>query len=104
MLIVKAYDARKIKNATKREEAIQNTIAKRAKKGYACIGHDGHEVWFMKRSKLKPCCSRCQVFTTCETKWLRGEKGEISLCCVACRYFTECYPKEKRTKKIKRHM
>ena len=36
------------------------------------------------------CCSECQVFQTCPTKWIRGEKKEEYICCPKCTQFAEC--------------
>jgi general secretion pathway protein A len=36
------------------------------------------------------CCSDCQKYNTCETKWLRGTKGEPQVCCNTCQDYTRC--------------
>ncbi|MCX7918529.1 MAG: hypothetical protein N3A72_02750 [bacterium] len=46
--------------------------------------HNPHNLLF--------CCMRCQFYSSCITKWLRGEKGEPDYCCDHCQYFYECHP------------
>ena len=41
------------------------------------------------------CCTRCQVYWSCETKWFRGEKNEENICCKICDYYKSCLEKEK---------
>ncbi len=36
------------------------------------------------------CCTTCQIYWTCDTKWYRGEKGEEDICCPRCNYHKEC--------------
>jgi len=33
------------------------------------------------------CCTDCQVYWTCETKWYRGERHEDDMCCPICNYY-----------------
>ncbi|MFB3896869.1 MAG: hypothetical protein ACE14V_11275 [bacterium] len=48
---------------------------------------------------LLTCCQRCQYYSSCITKWLRGEKGERDYCCDHCPYFAECNPQYKSNSK-----
>ncbi|NQV04014.1 MAG: hypothetical protein HQ532_00800 [Candidatus Omnitrophica bacterium] len=36
------------------------------------------------------CCTNCQVYWTCETKWYRGERHEENTCCPTCNYYKKC--------------
>jgi len=36
------------------------------------------------------CCPDCQKYNKCETKWLRGTKGEEQLCCEKCQDYQRC--------------
>lgn len=36
------------------------------------------------------CCTDCQIYWTCETKWYRGERHEEDICCTTCNYYNEC--------------
>ena len=49
------------------------------------------------------CCTDCQIYWTCETKWYRGERHEENICCPICNYYKECQSiqKEKAKKKKK---
>jgi len=37
------------------------------------------------------CCHRCQKWSTCDTKWYRGEKGIPQNCCPNCENYDKCY-------------
>lgn len=47
------------------------------------------------------CCKRCRAWSTCVTKWYRGEKGEEDICCDVCSYYRDCLHKEMQTIHIK---
>jgi putative secretion ATPase (PEP-CTERM system associated) len=36
------------------------------------------------------CCNGCQHYNNCQTKWLRGSKGEEQLCCDKCQDYERC--------------
>lgn len=36
------------------------------------------------------CCPDCEKYAKCETKWLRGTKGEAQLCCKKCQDYARC--------------
>jgi hypothetical protein len=36
------------------------------------------------------CCTDCQIYWSCETKWYRGERHEENICCSICNYYKEC--------------
>ncbi|MEW6074713.1 MAG: AAA family ATPase [Candidatus Omnitrophota bacterium] len=44
------------------------------------------------------CCSDCQHYLNCETKWLRGTKGEPQLCCPKCQDYDRCIENVKKVK------
>ncbi|MFH1478878.1 MAG: hypothetical protein ABIG92_03785 [Candidatus Omnitrophota bacterium] len=49
------------------------------------------------------CCTDCQVYWTCETKWYRGERHEENICCNICNYYSECKNAwEKKTRSAKK--
>ena len=37
------------------------------------------------------CCEECQLYSGCETKWCRGERGEKDICCKSCNYYDDCF-------------
>lgn len=39
------------------------------------------------------CCTKCNLWNFCVTKWLRTEKGEENLCCESCQSYQECLSK-----------
>lgn len=41
------------------------------------------------------CCSDCKAYKNCETKWLRGTKGEPQICCDQCQSYQRCLEKTK---------
>lgn len=41
------------------------------------------------------CCSRCDNYTSCLTKWERGIRGEEQVCCPQCREYHHCIEKNK---------
>jgi len=47
------------------------------------------------------CCTDCQVYWTCETKWYRGERNEDNICCPTCNYYSACKESNKSRKKQK---
>jgi hypothetical protein len=53
-----------------------------------------------KMTKKMRCCTQCQVYWTCETKWYRGERGEENICCNICNFYEECLDKEKQKKEL----
>ena len=53
--------------------------------------------------KKMRCCTQCQVYWTCETKWYRGERGEENICCNICNFYDDCKEKiAKETTKVKK--
>jgi len=44
------------------------------------------------------CCSDCNKYDTCETKWLKGTKGEKQVCCKNCQDFQRCIENIKKIK------
>ncbi|MEW6009273.1 MAG: AAA family ATPase [Candidatus Omnitrophota bacterium] len=55
------------------------------------------EIVAMKPEEVKiHCCPDCQKFDKCETKWLRGTKGEEQICCQSCQDFARCIENAKR--------
>lgn len=36
------------------------------------------------------CCTSCQEFNTCKTKWDRGLKQEEQICCPTCKLYANC--------------
>jgi hypothetical protein len=53
-----------------------------------------------KTTKKMRCCTQCQVYWTCETKWYRGERGEENICCNICNFFEECLDREKLKREL----
>jgi len=47
------------------------------------------------------CCTDCQIYWTCETKWYRGERHEDDVCCSTCNYYSKCTESSKSKKKQK---
>lgn len=44
------------------------------------------------------CCPDCQKYEKCETKWLRGTKGEEQICCETCQDFSRCVDNARNVK------
>jgi len=44
------------------------------------------------------CCSDCSKYNTCQTKWLRGTKGEEQACCPSCQDYKHCMESVKKVK------
>jgi general secretion pathway protein A len=44
------------------------------------------------------CCSDCQQYMSCETKYLRGTKGEAQICCPKCEDYKRCLETAKKVK------
>jgi general secretion pathway protein A len=44
------------------------------------------------------CCPDCQLYTKCETKWVRGTKGQEQICCPKCRDYPRCIENIKNVK------
>lgn len=38
------------------------------------------------------CCPKCENYNNCQTRWIRGEKGEEQVCCEICSKYHECHP------------
>lgn len=44
------------------------------------------------------CCSDCQKYTNCETKWLKGVNGEEQFCCPNCQDYSRCIDSVRKVK------
>lgn len=44
------------------------------------------------------CCPDCQYYMVCDTKWIRGTKGQEQLCCAKCQDFICCIENIKNIK------
>jgi len=47
----------------------------------------------MEEKEFGVCCTTCQLYWTCETKWYRGERGEEHICCKLCNLYQDCQMK-----------
>ena len=63
-------------------------LSPRDEKGLSPSGYQGDEGTVPAPKTY--CCSDCQHYKTCETKWTRGINGEEQLCCPKCQDFARC--------------
>lgn len=44
------------------------------------------------------CCPDCKSYSNCDTKWLKGTKGEEQTCCLNCQDYQRCIEQVKKVK------
>ena len=87
------YDSRKIT-----EKIINEVIQERDFNQSGTLEHWGIGERNASQDMKFYCCPDCKTYLTCDTKWIRGTKGEEQLCCSKCEDYLRCLENVKKIK------